>query len=212
MSSSEEPAAETRTSAPASDHAGVGAGVNAILEAAEQAAEEIRAAARKQGQDLMRQAEEAVAARIQELTREGDKIREEASTEARDIRLAVEAYGKSRRREADELVAKKVDDTERRAREILGEAEQRARTFEQQLQARHEQLDREVRDLEARRERVLRGLQELAAHIGEAIRQPAIRSVPEPPPIEANGGEPEIDEALTVRETRRESARRRLAR
>jgi hypothetical protein len=68
-----------------------------------------------------------------------------------------------------------------------------------------------VRDLEARRERVLRGLQELAGHIGEAIRQP-VRSVPEPPAIEANGGAPEIDEALAVRETRRESARRRLAR
>src|SRR5262249_19010466 len=142
------PGDEPRPAAPAaSSHAGVGAGIDAILEAAELAAEEIRASARKQGQDLIRQAEEAVAARIQELTREGEKIREEAANEARDVRLAVEAYAKSRRREADEQVSKKVEETERRAREILAEAEQRGKAYEAQLQRRNEQLDNEVRDL-----------------------------------------------------------------
>jgi vacuolar-type H+-ATPase subunit H len=190
----------------------VGSGVDAILEAAEQAAGEIREVARRQAGDLIRQAEDAVAARIQELTREAEQIREDATAEARDIRLAVEAYAKSRRREADEQVATKVEQTERRAREILAEAEQRGRSFEQQLQGRSEELAREVRELEARRERIVRGLQELASYIGEVVGRPAVpRAVQTlPDPAAGNGSEPELEQALDVRETR--FSRRRLVR
>jgi vacuolar-type H+-ATPase subunit H len=195
--------------APSSPSAEVGGRVAAILDAAEQAAEEIRAEARKQGAELIHQAEEAVAARIQELTREAERIREEAAAEARDIRLAVEAYAKSRRRDADEIVAKKVDETERRAREILAEAEQRGQAYESQMQGRSEQLGREVHELEVRRDRVIRGLQELSAHIGEAIRRPAV--VPVAPAAEQNG-EPQLEDALEVRRPRRELTRRRLTR
>ena len=87
----------------------VGAGVTAILEAAEQAAEKIRADARKEAAALIHEAEEAVAARLQALTRDADRVREEAETEATrvreeaesdapDMRLSVEAYGTKQRR------------------------------------------------------------------------------------------------------------------
>src|SRR5262249_8765512 len=120
----------------------------------------------------------------------------------------------------------KVDDTERRAREILAEAEQRGKAYEQQLQRRNEQLDHEVRDLEARRLRVVRTLQELQATIGEAIRQPVRPGGDQPPPVPTPAPgpeaplppdaaaarpvpEPEMDQVLDVRQSR---PRRRLAR
>jgi DNA anti-recombination protein RmuC len=158
----------------------VGAGVAAILEAAEQAAEKIRADARSQGTDLIREAEQAVGARLQALTQDAERlrneadaraeqIRAEAESEARDLRLAAEAYGKRLRVEAEEEVAKIVRRAEDRAAEILANVEERAAEAAQQAEARFGHLSEEVRELEARRQRVVEALRKISNAIGDVV-------------------------------------------
>jgi cell division septum initiation protein DivIVA len=154
-------------------HADVGAGVTAILQAAEDAADRIRAEAREQAADLIRQAEKAAHARLQELTRDADRVREEAEAEARDMRLAVEAYGTKRRREADAEAGDVVARAEARARELIAAAEAKARESGREAARRSEELRGQVRSLEARRERALDALRKIASHLDDALESSA---------------------------------------
>jgi hypothetical protein len=191
----DQPRVETTPAANGSTE--VGAGVSAILAAAEQAAEEIRADARKRAAELIHEAEEAVAARIQDLTRQGEKLREEAEAEARDLRLAVEAYGKSRRREADSEATHVVAKAEGRAKEILAEADKRADALAAELTSRRQELQRDVERLESLRVQVLRQLRELGSQIAQATRlaAPNEQASGEGKPEEAQEG---IERALDV--------------
>ena len=75
------------------DHGETGSHVAGVLNAAEDAAETIRAKARRDADEILRDARADAAARVEELTREAARVRLEADDYARDIRAAVDSYG-----------------------------------------------------------------------------------------------------------------------
>ena len=77
--SSHEEAADSRP-----DHAETGSRVAAVLNAAEEAAETIRAEARRHADEVLREAKNDAGARVEELTREAERVRAEADDYARD--------------------------------------------------------------------------------------------------------------------------------
>jgi hypothetical protein len=160
---------------PASESAGVGARVTSILEAAEQAAEQIRSDALREVSETMRRAEADALVRIEELTREAERVRNEADDYARDIRQAVDSYGTQARREAEEEARALVDGAEEQARSVRATAEAMAEQIQADAHRRHETLQREARALEERRQRVLDGLRDLAAQLQDALVEPSHR-------------------------------------
>ncbi len=160
---------------PANGSAGVGARVTSILEAAEQAAEQIRADALREAAETMKRAEVDAEARIEELTREAERLRLEADDYARDIRQAVDSYGTQARREAEEEARALMQSAEDHSRSIREAADGAAEQLRADAHRRHETLQREAKALEERRQRVLDGLRDLAAQIQDALVEPTPR-------------------------------------
>jgi vacuolar-type H+-ATPase subunit E/Vma4 len=158
---------------PASEYAGVGARVTGILAAAEQTAEQIRSDALREAHETIRRGEADAQTRIEELTREAERVRLEADDYARDIRQAVDSYGTQARREAEEEARALVGSAEEQARSIREAAQAMAEQIQADAQRRHETLHREAKALEERRQRVLDGLRDLAAQLQDAIVEPA---------------------------------------
>jgi hypothetical protein len=158
---------------PADGYGDVGARVTSILGAAEQAAEQIRSDALREAADIMRRAEADAEVKIDELTREAERIRAEADDYARDIRQAVDSYGTTARREADEEARKLVNDAEEQARAVREAAQAMAEQIQANAHHRHETLQREAKALEERRQRVLDGLRDLAAQLQDALVEPS---------------------------------------
>jgi FtsZ-binding cell division protein ZapB len=165
-----EPRAEER---PANDHAEVGARVTGILAAAEQTAEQIRSDALREAHETIRRAEADAQVRIEELTRETERVRAEADDYARDIRQAVDSYGTQARRDAEEEARALVSSAEEQARSVREAAQAMAEQIQADAQRRHETLHREAKALEERRQRVLDGLRDLAAQLQDAIVEPS---------------------------------------
>jgi hypothetical protein len=158
---------------PANGSADIGARVAGILEAAERAAEQIRADALRQTHETMRRAEADAEVRIEELTRESERVRMEADDYARDIRQAVDSYGTQARREAEEEARRLVNDAEEQARATREAAQAMAEQIQADARRRHETLQREAKALEERRQRVLDGLRDLAAQLQDALVEPS---------------------------------------
>jgi hypothetical protein len=195
MSIRDDDAVESRGSRDSGRHEDVGAGVTGILQAAEEAADRIRAEARKHAADLIHETEEAVAARLQALTRDAETVRTEAEAEARDMRLAVEAYGTKRRREADEEAKRLVAEAEEKVHEIVEGAEERAREAQRALAERGEALRNEVRSLELKRQKAVDALRRIVAHLEDALDAPG------PAPAERQR-EPEREQPRAVEPVR----------
>jgi hypothetical protein len=164
--------AEQLEETPAHGSAGVGARVTSILEAAEQAAEQIRSDALREAAETMKRAEADADARIQELTREAERVRAEADDYARDIRQAVDSYGTQARREAEEEARALMQSAEDQSRSIRESAEAMAEQIQGEAHRRHEHLQSDARALEERRQRVLEGLRDLAAQLQDALVEP----------------------------------------
>lgn len=158
---------------PTNGSADVGARVAGILEAAEQAAEQIRSDALRQAHETMRRAEVDAEARIEELSREAERVRAEADDYARDIRQAVDSYGTQARREAEEEARQLVGGAEDQARATREAAQAMAEKIQADAHRRHETLMREAKALEERRHRVLDGLRDLAAQLQDALVEPS---------------------------------------
>jgi hypothetical protein len=158
---------------PANESAGVGARVTGILEAAEQAAEQIRSDALREASETMRRAEADAQARIEELTREAERVRLEADDYARDIRQAVDSYGTQARREAEEEARALMQSAEDHSRSIRESADAMAEQIQAEAHRRHESLLREAKALEERRQRVLDGLRDLVAQLQDALVEPS---------------------------------------
>jgi hypothetical protein len=96
---------ETQTpageSAPPRASTEVGQRIAAILDAAEASAEKIRGDARSEATQIVRQAHERAANRMEELTREPERIRDEAARDADATRASAEAYASETRAAAD---------------------------------------------------------------------------------------------------------------
>ena len=168
--SSDEEAANGRN-----DHAETGSRVAGVLNAAEEAAETINEEARRKDDAILRQAKVDAASRVEELTREAERVRTEADDYARDIRVAVDSYGTQARREADEEARKLLSDAEDQARATREAAQEMANQIEEGAQRGHESLVREAKSLEERRQRVLDGLRDLAAQLQDALVEPTDR-------------------------------------
>jgi hypothetical protein len=171
----ESPEFETRQDEErlANGSAEVGSRVAGILEAAEQAAEQIRSDALRQAHETMRRAEADAEVRIEELSREAERVRTEADDYARDIRQAVDSYGTQARREAEENARTLVNDAEEQARAVREAAQAMAEQIQSDSHRRHETLQREAKALEERRQRVLDGLRDLAAQLQDALVEPS---------------------------------------
>jgi vacuolar-type H+-ATPase subunit H len=154
-------------------HPDIGGKVNAIIEAAEAAADEIGQNARQEAREIVQQAEHQAAARIEELTREAVRTRAEADQYARDMREAADSYGTQHRRRAEEDALRVLADAEEEARKLSEAAQMKADQIEHDVGQRHETLKREARMLEARRQRVLESLRDLAAQLQDALVEPA---------------------------------------
>ena len=171
---SREEAADNRT-----DHAETGTRVAAVLNAAEEAAETIRAEARRHADELLREAKDDAAVRVEELTRDAERVRTEADDYARDIRAAVDSYGTQARRDAEEEARKILTDAEDHARGTREAAQDMASQIDEDARRRHESLVREAKSLEERRQRVLDGLRDLAAQLQDALVEPTSRGMDE---------------------------------
>jgi archaellum component FlaC len=170
--SSDEEATNGRT-----DHAETGSRVAAVLNAAEEAAETIKDEARRHADEVLRQANADAASRVEDLTRDSERVRTEADAYARDIRAAVDSYGTQARREADEEARKLLSDAEEQARATREAAQEMANQIEEDVRRRHESLAREAKSLEERRQRVLDGLRDLAAQLQDALVEPTSRDM-----------------------------------
>jgi hypothetical protein len=159
----------------ANESAEVGSRVTGILEAAEQAAEQIRSDALREAAETMRRAEADAQARIEELTRESERLRLEADDYARDIRQAVDSYGTQARREAEEEARALMQSAEDHSRSIRESADAMAEQIRTEAHRRHESLLREAKALEERRQRVLDGLRDLVAQLQDALVEPSGR-------------------------------------
>jgi vacuolar-type H+-ATPase subunit E/Vma4 len=153
----------------------VGETVAGILRAAEEAAEQIRTDARAQGNKIMERARVVAEGRIEELTREAERVRREAEDYASDIRAAVEGYASQQRREAEEEAGRILERAEEQARAMRAAAEGMAEQIEGDARQRNEQLRDEARSLEERRQRVLEEIREMVAQLNELIPTPAAR-------------------------------------
>src|SRR5215218_8845237 len=95
---------------------------------------------------------------------------------------AADSYGTQHRRGAEEEARTVLADAEKEAKELRDAAQQKAEQIERDVGQRHETLKREARMLEARRQRVLESLRDLAAQLQDALVEPV--------------GTPSQDEAL----------------
>jgi hypothetical protein len=157
---------------PGNGSAGVGAKVTSILEAAEQAAEQIRSDALREAAETMKRAEADAETRIEELSREAERVRLEADDYARDIRQAVDSYGTQARREAEEEARALMQSAEDHSRSIREAADASAEQIQADTHRRHETLQREAKALEERRQRVLESLRDLVAQLQDALVEP----------------------------------------
>ena len=154
-------------------HPDIGGKVNAIIEAAEAAATEVLASARREAHDIVHQAEEQAAARIEALTRDAAQSRAEADEYARDMREAADSYGTQHRRSVENEARRVVAEADEEARELREAAQTKAEQIQRDVGQRHETLKREARMLEERRQRVLESLRDLAAQLQDALVEPA---------------------------------------
>jgi chromosome segregation ATPase len=161
--------------AQAKGYTDVGEAVAGVLRAAEEAAEKIRAEARAQAIEIVEAARGDATARIDELTRESERTRHDADDYANDIRQAVESYASQQRREADDEARRILAQAEQQARATREAAQEMAGRIEAEARRRNESLRDEIRSLEERRERVLVGLQELAAELNDVFPELAAR-------------------------------------
>jgi hypothetical protein len=88
------------------------------------------------------------------------------------MREAADSYGTQHRRSAEEEARHVLADAEREAKELREAAQQKAEQIERDVGQRHETLKREARMLEARRQRVLESLRDLAAQLQDALLEP----------------------------------------
>ena len=153
----------------------VGSKVNAIIEAAEEAAKEIRDRANLEAIEVLRQAEQHAAARIEELTREAAQAKTEADQYARDMTEAADSYGTQHDEPSRRKPVGSWPNRKRRRRRQLAAAQEKAEELESKVVQRHETLQREAKMLEERKQRVLESLRDLAAQIQDALVEPVER-------------------------------------
>jgi hypothetical protein len=99
----------------------VGERIVAILNEAEQTADRIREEARAEASAIIREAHERAAGRVEELTREPERIKAEAVSEADRIRADAEAYSADSRRKAEDAVRAIEDDGRAKQRDIAAQ-------------------------------------------------------------------------------------------
>jgi hypothetical protein len=151
-----EPPAEESASPRASTE--VGQRIAAILDAAEASAEKIRGDARTEATEIVRQAHERAATRMEELTREPERIRDEAAQAADATRAAADAYSSETRAAADgySVETRAAADTyaaqtraaaDADARQLRQDAESDVRKIEEEGRRRQKELADQTRRL-----------------------------------------------------------------
>lgn len=156
------PAAQAKpTTSGSSGYAEIGERVAGVLSAAEAASEQIRADARLEAEDLLRNANE-----------EAERMRREASAYDGDTRAAVDKYATERRREAEQQVQKQLADAEAQARATREAAEEMARKIEEDGIQRGQALRDESREVEERLKKALVGLRRMTVQLEELVGTP----------------------------------------
>ncbi|MDQ3672338.1 MAG: hypothetical protein M3364_07885 [Actinomycetota bacterium] len=152
----------TSSSAGTSGYAEIGERVAGVLSAAETAAEQIRADARAEALELIREAKG-----------NAEQVRQAAVTYESDTRTAVDSYASDQRRQVEQQVSKQLADAEVQARATREAAEQMARHIEEEARLRGQALREESRAVEERLKKALAGLRRMTAQLEELVGVPA---------------------------------------
>jgi hypothetical protein len=193
----------------------IGDRIAAILNAAEEAAERIRTTARDEAAGILRHAHETAAHRVEELTREPERLRDEAAQAAHRTREEADAYSSDTRSDADRVARETVAQAQAEAEELRRAAHADVREIEEHGRRRQQEIAAEIKELSELRDDTARRVQDAVAGLrgaastleervlpfvdaqaAEALERPAAgilgrlrrRETPEAPPVvETNG-------------------------
>lgn len=167
-------------------HGELGDRIAEVLNTAERAAERIRAEARAEGAEIVREAHERAAARVQELTAEPERLRNEAEQEARRIRTQAEADATLQRRAAEEHARSTIAEAESRSTAMREAAEEAKRRIEQAGLERQRELNEQIAALEQVREEAIgrvrsavTGLRSSASDLEGSLARLGVEPLPE---------------------------------
>jgi F0F1-type ATP synthase membrane subunit b/b' len=152
-------------------HSDLGDRVTGVLEAAEEVAEQIRADARGDAAGIRREAEEAGAAHLREVSGQLDRLRNEAQQYAEDVKQTGESYATQQRREAEAEAARLLSQAEAEARAVRETAEEMAKRIEHAAHERRERIDNETRGVEARLQRTVAGMRDVTRQLEDLLGQ-----------------------------------------
>jgi hypothetical protein len=164
-----QPGKPETTSESLLDHGDVVARISEILKSAESAAEAIRAEAVAKAQEIARGAEQQGQSLLSKAKEEAARIRTEAQEAAKEAKSAADSYGARQRREAEERVQQILGQAEAQARATRQAAEEMARQIEAAAREREEQLNAQMRPLEANLRRALDGFRGITAQLEELL-------------------------------------------
>jgi hypothetical protein len=164
METGERPELEQEVSA----YSEVGERIAAILDAAEEAAERIRTTARDEAAGILRHAHHTAAQRVEELTREPERLRDEAAQAAHRTREEADAYAAETRSDADRAARDAVATAQREADELRQAAHDEVRRIEEDGRRRGQEIAAEIKALTDLRDDTARRVQEVVAGLRSA--------------------------------------------
>ena len=163
--------------------------IASILDTAEEQAEAIRESARAEAQLIIRNANASVADRVELLTNEPERIKQEAEDAAQQQIAEAQADAERRVAQANDEARKMVRESEREAAEQRKQAEQVVAEMEAAMKKRRRQLDGELRSLAQLRthaggsvNELVEALQAAASDINERLEAIPDAEHPETPP------------------------------
>lgn len=152
-------------------------------------AERIRARAREEASEIVRQSHETAELRIAELVREPERLRDEAAAHALAVRTAADDYASAERRRAEEDASERWRSAEEQARLLVATAQEEARNLaaaaqrdarrvEDESRRREEAASEDVRNLKQVRDDAAAAMLDVVAALREAAQRVESEVVP----------------------------------
>ena len=149
----------------------IGEHINEIIRTAEEAARRVRVDADSAAAEIRAEALEEVEARLAEVEQETKLLRDEAEAYAAETRQVVDAYATQKRREADSEATRIQGEAESQARAVREAAEEMAKQIDAEAREGQTVLREETLAIEARLDRLLRGLTETGSQLESVLRR-----------------------------------------
>jgi hypothetical protein len=139
----------------------IGEHINEIIRTAEEASRRVRVDAESEAADIRAQAN----ARLAEVEQETHRLRGEAEAYAAETRQVVDSYASQKRRQIDAEASRIESEAESQARAVREAAEEMAKQIEAEARQTQTVLREETRAIEARLDRLIRGLRETGSQV-----------------------------------------------